>query len=455
MDSQTHQLIVEGIVREDTGSWLRQFTVNSMYNGKAVPERHLIQNFLTYKSTVALVADGGVGKTYVTLELALRLACGPDLPDNYFLGFKVLEKANVIMFTVEDGKDSIHRRLDAIDPSGELRRMAQDSCCIIPVQEQIMDGLTLAEKDGKGNFGPSKAWKAMQGYIQAYIDEMQLINGKDLPLLVIIDTYSATHHGDENSATGTNEWFRALGLLKQFDATVFMTHHVRKADPRWDIRSPSDMKAAVRGSSAFMNSLRAVYGIWEMPWSESVARTISEEGKSPRLFNMGLLKNNTGISWDDRSDARYPEPMITLRRLSKGQLVYDAAAHAKRIELTTGRKQKDSAQLRAAIIYAVRWYANEGYPLSKSNLTREKEQFLPPRIRDLPIKAEVEPMINSLLREGIIKQIKIKKTNGQILDVPEGPYSLMQQTERRNDTPVLQWDAVEYDEKNATYNDIL
>lgn len=94
-----------------------------MYLGPAPAERHLIENFLVHESSVALVADGGVGKTYVALELALRLACGPNFPNNTFLGFKILEQANVIMFTVEDGQHSIHRRICAIDPDSTWRHM--------------------------------------------------------------------------------------------------------------------------------------------------------------------------------------------------------------------------------------------------------------------------------------------------------------------------------------------
>lgn len=438
---------------------IRTFGSKKLYApGEAPAERHLIENFLVHGSSVALVADGGVGKTYISLELGLRAAAGPSLPNNRFLGFDVLEKMNVIIFTVEDSQADLHRRLDAIDSSGDLRNMADDACCIIPVQEQIMDGLTLAEKDGKGNFGPSKAWKAMQGYIQAYLDEMRPINTRDLPLLVIIDTYSATHHGDENSATGTNEWFRAAGLLRKFEATLMVTHHVRKADPKQEIRTASDMKGAVRGSSAFLNSLRTVYGIWEMPNGDAVLKEMSREEKGTRLFNAGILKNNTGIDWHDRSDPRYPDPMITLRRLGTGRLIYDDVIHQKRIELTAGKGERMAAaraQLRAAIIHAVRWYAENGWPLSERNLTKDKEQFLPPRIRDMSRDAEIKPMLNSLIGDGTLKQITMRgKGGGVIFDVPEGAYFIGTQTQRRSDNPAMQWSRFRYDSELEEYVEI-
>jgi len=431
--------------------WMWSFDADLLYAGEAPPERHLIENFLVHGSAAALVADGGVGKTYVALELALRAAAGPGHPNNRFLGFDVKEKMNVVVFTVEDGQHDIHRRICAIDPDGSLRHGSREHCMIIPVQEQIVDGLTLVERDAKGNFGPSRAWKALQGHIELAISRHPLA-----PLLVIIDTYSATHHGDENAATGTNEWFRSAGLLRKFNATLLVTHHVKKADPKMEIRTASDMKAAVRGSSAFLNSLRIVYGIWEMPNGDAVVKEMGpREEKGTRLFNAGILKNNTGIDWHDRSDPRYPDPMITLRRLGTGRLIYDEMIHNKRIELTTGKGERMAAaraQLRAAMIHAVRWYAEQGWPLSERNLTKDKEQFLPPKIRDMSRDKEVEPMLKSLIGDGTLRQITIKgRSGGTILDVHEGQYFKGSQTQRRSDNPAMQWSHFKYDSENEEY----
>lgn len=433
---------------------LDMFSADSLYAGEAPPERHLIENFIVHQSSLALVADGGVGKTYISLELALRAAAGPDYPNNTFLGFAINECMNVVVFTVEDGQQDIHRRVCAIDTDGSLRKAAGKRCVIVPVQEQIMDGLTLAEKDGKGNFGPSKAWRELQRYIEEYLAKRAAQNMK-YPLLVIIDTYSATHHGDENNATGTNEWFRAAGLLRKFEATLMVTHHVRKADPKMEIRTASDMKAAVRGSSAFLNSLRTVYGIWEMPNGDAVLKEVMRE-KGSRLFNAGILKNNTGIDWNHRSDPRYPDPMITLRRLGTGRLIFDDEIHLKRIELTAGKGERMArarAQLRAAIIHAVRWYAEQSWPLSERNIMKDKEQFLPPTIRDMARDKEVEPMLKKLIGDGTVRQITIKGRvgGGMILDVPEGPYFTQRQSERRSDNPAMQWSHFKYDEEHEEY----
>lgn len=433
---------------------LCRYSVGNCYMGPAPKERHLIENFVVHESTIALAADGGVGKTYIALELALRAAIGSDIGSekNEFLGFRVLEKCCVVMLTMEDDKQSIHRRICSIDPDGSLREAAGDNCLIIPIQDALPSGFVLAEKDASGNYSASRVWRYLCQEIQEYLDSDDA--RKNMPLLVIIDTYSATHHADENSATGTNEWFRAAGLLKMFKGTLVVTHHVRKTDPREEIRTPSDMRVSVRGSNAFMNNIRTCYGIWPMPNANSVLKEMEGEQERVKLFNMGLLKNNTGINWDDRSDPRYPEPMITLRRTSKGQLVYDADVHDKRLNLANNKEKRleeQRLQLRAAIIFACRWYAEHEWPLSKAKLTREKLRFLPGAVNQMAYKNEIEPMIESLLSEGWIKEIKIKGTNGHVFDVANGPYSSGVQAQRISMAPVLPWDDYEYDAENRLY----
>lgn len=434
----------------------KPFKASVLYAGEAPQERHLIDNFMVHGSSIALVADGGVGKTYVSLELAMKAAAGNikigNFPNN-FMGFDVLEKMMVIVFTVEDGQHDIHRRLCAIDPDGSLRQASGDNCYIIPVQEQLLNGLTLVAKDSKGNLGPSDSWRFIIDQIAVLRNE----EGEELPLLVIIDTYSATHHGDENNAVAVNEWFRAAGLVrKRFGATLFLTHHVRKSDPKEEIKTPSEMKASVRGSTAFLNSLRTVYGIWEMPNSDSVLKELPRD-PGARLFNMGILKNNTGIDWSDRSDPRYPEPVITLIRLASGRLMYDGLAQLKRIELADKGGERLAAskrQLRASIIHAVRWYAAHGWPLSKNSFKDDKSKgiksVLDGRMSSMS-RNVVFDTINELLESKAILQIKIKKTSSMVFDVQDGPFSTLKMEQRTDVTPVMQWNGFKYDAENEEY----
>lgn len=430
---------------------IETFDVGVLYQGAPPPVPFIIENFLMEGSVHGMVADGGVGKTYLGLELAMRVAAGPQLDQNRFLGFDVVQQGMVVVLTVEDSKDDIHRRLNAIDPDGHLRNAAATRCFIIPVQDQLLGGLTLVEKDARGNLRPSVEWQMllrMIGECRATAER------EKLPLFVIIDTYSATHHGDENTSTGTNEWFRAAGLLKQFNAALMIMHHVKKANPDIEIKTPTDMRNNIRGSIAFPNSCRVVYGVWPMPNSDSVMKELPKENEA-QLFNMGLLKNNTSIDWSDRSDPRYKEPMITLRRTGSGQLIYDAMIHQTRIELTHGkreRKRAEFAQLRAAVMHSCRWYSENSWALTERLLTKECERFLPSALHDVPTK-DIKKAITQLVKEGALKEIKIKARGGTftVYDTPEGPYAMNKQEDRVKETPVLDWHGYRYDEEHCDY----
>lgn len=433
-------------------SWsIGDFDVGKLYQGEAPPERYLVENMISFNQVHALVADGGIGKTYLGLELALRMAAGKDMVDNRFLGFNVLESCVSIVLTVEDGKDDIHRRLVAIDPDASLRKAAQGSCFIVPVKEQILGGLMLVEKDARGNHIASASWK----FVLQKIGE--ILKGRAEPAFVIIDTYSATHHGDENSTVGTVEWFRSAGMLSSYyNAAIMVMHHVRKTDPDKEIKTPSEFRQAIRGSIAFPASCRAVFGIWEMPNSDSILKELPRE-KGARLFNMGIVKQNGGADWSDRSDPRYPEPMITLRRLGNGKLIYDALIHEKRISITTDKKEREAAdkiQLKAAIIYACRWYAENAWALTEKLMSREAEKFFPKEIHEVPA-AKIKKAITELVKAGTLKEIKIKARGGTftVYDMPEGPYTLGQQVDRAKETPVLDWSGLRYDDQNQDYTD--
>lgn len=452
------EALADNVPQDKNSVQLCNYDIHDLYQGEAPPERHLVENFIVHGSMSALVADGGVGKTYATLELAARCAAGPvhiDGQPNKFMGFPVLEKMNVVVLTVEDGQHDIHRRLQAIDTDGSLRKAAHGSCSILPVREAIMDGLTLVGKDTQGNNTASIAWKYVIKLIEEYLQRSTA--RIDCPLLVVIDTYSATHHGDENNAVAVNEWFRAAGLLKKFDATLFMTHHIRKTDPKAEIRTVDDMKAAVRGSTAFMNSLRLVIGIWKMPNGEAVLKEMIGREPGQLLFNMGILKNNTGISWAERSSPKFHDPLLTLKRLGDGRLVYDDLTHRKRLELGDGKKERldaSKAHLRAAIRHAVQWYSDQGWPLSRNTLESERETLLPHPVNNMSkneIREALEVLVNT---EGSLCQVEgIKRVpRGGVLDVPEGAFAVGTQTERVPVRPKMVWAHFKYDDENECFN---
>lgn len=442
--------------KQNDWSWLN-FRATDYFKGKPKPIPFLVKEMIVEGAVHSLVADGGVGKTYVGLEMALRTAMGG--PHNNMFGFEVTKQCVSIMITVEDTKDDLHRRLHNIDPGGVLLKATNGRFFVLPVADEILGGLTLVEKDKAGNHKASAAWTWL-------VDKMDDIRKEfpNHPFFVVLDTYSATHHGDENSSAGTNEWFRAAGLLRnRYNAAIMVTHHVRKNSSKAEpITTPADFRESIRGSNAFQNSCRIVYGIFEMIGGKQLAQEVSgsdEEKASMQFYNFAPLKSNIGLDWTDRTDPKHKDPIITLRRTGTGQLIYDADIHEKRIthkDRAKAKVEKEAAgagvQLEAAIILSVREYALAGRPVNTTELSKEKDIYLPYPASEAG-RPKIEKTLSKLILDGKIikKEVKSGRFKMACYDVPDGRYASGAQEERANMVLVMKWNEWEYDAQKSEY----
>lgn len=427
---------------------VRKFIARKQFIGAPPPVAYIVDNFLIENEVHALVADGGVGKTYMALDLAIRCAIGEG---DSFLGFKVMRKAAVIMLTVEDTKDDIHRRIYNIDRSGDLLTRTEDRLYVIPVRQEIRGGLTLVEKDQRGNHKPSKAWEFLVEKFKTVKEDHP-----GMPVVVIIDTYSATHHGDENTSIGTNEWFRAAGLLSDLNAAVLVTHHIRKTDPDQEIKTVSDFRGLVRGSSAFINNCRAVFGVWEMPNQKQLKKESGAEDEAV-LYNFGMIKANGSMDWSGRSNPKYPEPIITLRRRGDGALIYDALIHSSRLSIGAKVKARHEAaaiQLLAAVHKAVELYADASVPLTGKNLTRELKEYLPPEVHDVVNARQLieDGLADAVRQRKLVRvPVKVRGKTIDIYDVPTGRYALHELSEKAEFSTYINWENYVYDQEAKAY----
>ncbi len=81
-----------------------------------------------------LAAMGGVGKSFLALDLALQIAAGVaglEQP-KAILGGRLAVDGSAVILTAEDSYDAIHRRLNRIDP--ENRRMRRpERLMVVPL----------------------------------------------------------------------------------------------------------------------------------------------------------------------------------------------------------------------------------------------------------------------------------------------------------------------------------
>ena len=173
----------------------------------------------------ALVAQGGAGKSWVALEIAIGVAGGPDL-----LGMQFPAHGRVLYLPAEDPALAINHRLYSAREvvAGSIDRLAE-TLEIVPLMGRAVDLLVPAWADA--------------------IERMATGTR-----LVVIDTLRRFHSGDENSA---GEMARLLGVLEgiceRTGASVLFLHHTAKGAA---LNGAGDAQQASRGSSVLVDNVR-------------------------------------------------------------------------------------------------------------------------------------------------------------------------------------------------------
>ena len=156
------------------------------------PRKHLVQGLIMAGQTHTLAAEGGAGKTFLALDLALKLAAAAGgVEDLTWLGQSVLPSVGgiVIMLTAEDDRGELHIRLNDIDPGAKLRAAAAGRFRLVPLVN-VGGAFPLVARGRDGVPGPSPRWAAMFAEIAAIAKDRQVG-------CVIIDTMAATLHGED------------------------------------------------------------------------------------------------------------------------------------------------------------------------------------------------------------------------------------------------------------------
>lgn len=218
----------------------------------------------------ALVAQGGAGKSWIALELAIAVAGGPDL-----LEIGIERHGRVLYLPAEDPRLAVSHRLYSA-------RDAVDGAAV----EHLAENLEIVPLMGHGVDLMTEAWaEAVE----------RLAEGARL---VILDTLRRFHSADENSA---GEMARLLGVLEgiceRTGASVLFLHHTAKGAA---LNGAGDVQQASRGSSVLVDNVRG--GQLNLSgMSEADARAYDVDPADRRSFiRLVQAKANFGPPMPDR-----------------------------------------------------------------------------------------------------------------------------------------------------------
>jgi hypothetical protein len=400
-------------VRDLSGKWSQQqplvdFNVRKLAKLEIPDRKFLVDGLVMAGKSHLMAAEGGVGKTMLLLDLAIKIAghspdklqswCGMPLEDD--------AGGKVVMFTTEDDADELTIRLHDL-MTKEQWEAAGDRFSLIPTMS-IGGAFPLVERERPG--GPpllGQQWRT-------WLDQLEGL-GKDLKL-VVIDTLNTSLHGEENSATIINEYVQAASayVCGKFGAALVVTHHLRKPGNNVRIYTADDMKNSIRGSTALTGAFRVVLGIWHAPdWKARLER-LGEEAKPSRLFNFAVVKANN------------PEMHFGLRTMlrQKTGLLMDISDREQAIV------SAEAGSAAAWMIKAVAYAAEKFHPFTITTISRKapagRRHQLPAVLRAMG-REDLETLCGELCGDEGGRRLVKCKIKGQrlysLLDVPGGPLA--------------------------------
>lgn len=315
---------------------LRQMAdISNMVDSPADPVEWLVENLIPRASVSFLAGGSGTSKSYLTMQLCAAGAVGhPEFAEMKIVdgGFRSL------YFAYEDGRQSLHVRVqetvkwvsglvngtiqdilatkDAVDDEDDedeevdeahekrIRDALRDQMGILPAE--VLDSGAFAMAKSKKRFEPMEVTKLLP-YLQDYVRA----NFVDL---VVFDTGSEIHTGDENSAADMVVLMRALRLLaNSTNCAVLVVQHVQKGV--WNLQFDEINQASIRGSSVLVDKSRNVFMLARMPRKDAPRFGLPDEYETHENYVvLKHVKANLG---------GYVPPKV-FARTNRGLLIYQA-----------------------------------------------------------------------------------------------------------------------------------
>jgi len=190
------------------------------------------RGWLPARTTTLLSANGGVGKSNLSLQLAAALALGGT-----FLG-EPLEALRVLVVSAEDEQRTVHFRLsNIVQDLGAGLADLQDRLYVYDLTQSD----SVLWRDGQAT--PRMQWLADT------VDRHQAD-------VVIVDNASDVFSANENDRSEVRGFMRALNSIAMHSgAAVLLLAHVDKASVRGGVSA--DTNTTFSGSTAWNNSARS------------------------------------------------------------------------------------------------------------------------------------------------------------------------------------------------------
>jgi RecA-family ATPase len=230
---------------EDDPYGLQAATVGDLLDSEPPAREWLVTDRLPLGVVGLLAAAGGTGKSMATLQLAFSVCTG--LP---WLEMPMDRSGAVLIFSAEDDRDEIHRRLRTI-----LRLYSDDTPgSFEPHRAAVARNLYIWDRVGQDN----RLTEKLNGVTGRTALVNWIVNAaQQVPdlALIVLDPLARFDGGDPNdNADSTRLIECAEQIRKATGATVLLPHHVNKGS----LKDSASGQEAVRGGSGLVDGSRWV-----------------------------------------------------------------------------------------------------------------------------------------------------------------------------------------------------
>lgn len=247
---------------------------------KPSPNREfLVQDIIPKVKVGVISADGGTGKSFLMLHLAVSLASGQP-----FMGYEIpLESiGSTVIFNAEDDLDENHRRIEAIKThSNQKIDKGILSKIIIPPLENAQDFVLYSAVD--------KA-KSKTEQIITYLKKIPNLK------LVVLDPANMIFEGDSNSQTDVSQLYSELyKISNEVGCMILIIAHNNKSSSQTRTSSQHD----TMGSAAWINRARMGMNLKYLANSggliEATLTKCNYLSRADRVFKMMFVKDGKGV----------------------------------------------------------------------------------------------------------------------------------------------------------------
>ncbi len=279
----------------------------SKFKGEAPQTEWLVNGFFPKGMPILLAGYGGIGKSYLTLALAVAVANFSNegnFKTNAFLCNKIVKGGSVVYFSAEDNSAEIHKRLLEIDPEGKIQNNP-DKLRIIPLSD-AGGAFAIIRKNSQGFLETTEEFENLLVQLKQ-IDDLAMVIFDPLQVFA-----QAEIDRDNNSAQFFCNQMRLLA--SETGATIIINHHMRKPDQQNPIKNLEMAREAVRGASGLVDGVRGVLCLWEYKNEVFAGMAKSNFGAKKEIYKLTRLPSGILISDED---SLHKESVLVLEIIKK------------------------------------------------------------------------------------------------------------------------------------------